>query len=385
MYNFDILLQRKYTDCTKWDAIKRDFGKDGLMPFWVADADFPVFDEIHKALALRIGKNQTYGYTFAGDQYFTSLINWNWARHNLELCKEDILPVPGVVTALAIVLLATTKENDKVLINPPVYTPFFSTVKDLSRQLVLSPLINRNGHYEFDFQDMEKKFADGVKVYVMCSPHNPVGRVWTTEEVERVSQLCKKYHVLLVSDEIHCDIVYSGHKHIPILNIDPDAILLTAPSKTFNIAGLKGSTIFIKNETTRAQVDFWIQNMHLYPNLFAFQATTAAYTKGAEWVDELNAYLESNANFVVEFLSKKMPKVVTYVPESTYLMWLDLSAYGMTSKEIESVLINEANVALNPGEEYGTDFDQFVRMNIAVPKSYLQRGLEQIAAAFDKH
>ena len=181
------------------------------------------------------------------------------------------------------------------------------------------------------------------------------------------------------------DIVYSGHKHIPILNIDPDAILLTAPSKTFNIAGLKGSTIFIKNETTRAQVDFWIQNMHLYPNLFAFQAATAAYTKGAEWVDELNAYLESNANFVVEFLSKKMPKVVTYVPESTYLMWLDLSAYGMTSKEIESVLINEANVALNPGEEYGTDFDQFVRLNIAVPKSYLQRGLEQIAAAFDKH
>ena len=209
MYNFDTLLQRKNTDCTKWDALGRDFGRTDLMPFWVADADFPILPDIQEALQKRAGAGQTFGYTFAGEKYFDSVIKWNQTRHHLTLQKEEILPVPGVVTALAIVLLAMSNEHDKVLINPPVYTPFFSTVQDLSRELVLSPLILRNGRYEIDFDDLEQKMAAGVKIYVLCSPHNPAGRVWEEDELKKVSELCRKYKVLLVSDEIHYDIVFS--------------------------------------------------------------------------------------------------------------------------------------------------------------------------------
>lgn len=382
MYDFDTLLERKHSDSTKWDALKRDFGRDDLMPFWVADSDFRVLPAISKAIRERADDSQTYGYTFAGEEYYTSIIDWNQRRHNLSLMREEILPIPGVVTAIAILLLAMTKENDKVLINPPVYTPFFETVKSMDRELVQSPLVVKDGRYELDFEDLEKKLCSGVKMYIFCSPHNPVGRVWTQEELRRVCTLCRSHNVLLVSDEIHCDIVLPGHQHTPILMVDQNAVLLTAPSKTFNIAGLKSSTILVKDPEVRDKIKDWVNRMHLYPNLFAFQAVTAAYENGADWVDEMNRYLAANAKFVVEYLARKMPGVGAYVPESTYLMWLDFSCYGLTGKEINDRLVQQARVALNPGEEYGLNYDQFVRLNIATPRDYLRKGLERIAAVF---
>ena len=382
MYNFDSLLQRRGSDSTKWDSLKRDFGRDDLMPFWVADMDFPVLPEIVEALSKRSTEGQTFGYTFAGQDYFNSVIAWNKTRHGLDLEKDEIIPVPGVVTAIAALLLKVTKEEDKVVINPPVYTPFFQVIKDMNRQLVLSPLIQKDGKYIIDFADLEEKFRHGASLYLMCSPHNPVGRVWTKEELEQVTQLCRKYNVLLVSDEIHGDIVFSGHTHIPILNVCPEAIAISAPSKTFNIAGLKSSTILVKEPNIKKKVQEAIDCLHLYPNLFAYEATKAAYQYGAEWLKELNVYLEENARFTVEYLKEHLPQVVAYVPEGTYLMWLDFSVFGLSDQELESRMINIAQVALNSGMEYGKGYGQFMRLNIGAPRFYLEEGLKHIVDAF---
>lgn len=381
MYNFDKLLQRKHTNSTKWDALKRDFGSDDLMPFWVADADFPIFPEIHEAIRKRADEGETFGYTFAGEKYLDSIISWNLERHSLELEKQDIIPAPGVVTALAITLLGTINK-DKVLINPPVYSPFFDVVRGLECELVESPLIFKNNRYELDFYDLEEKFITGVKAYIFCSPHNPTGRVWEEWELKQVVKLCEKYHVLLISDEIHYDIVYSAHRHIPILNIDKNAVMITAPSKTFNIAGIKSSVLFVKNPQIREKIQHWIENMHLYLNLFAYDATEIAYKKGGPWVDEMITYLEENAHFVLEYLEKYIPGVKTFMPESTYLMWLDFSEYGLCEKELNRKLQEEAKVALNSGTEYGEGYDQFVRLNIATPRYYLEKGLEEIREVF---
>lgn len=383
MYNFDELLQRKQTNCTKWDALERDFGRDDLMPFWVADADFPILPDISEVIRERANDKTTYGYTFAGSNYFDSIISWNRERHGLELLKNEIIPAPGVVTALALILLGLTDVRDKVLINPPVYSPFFDVVKGLDRELVEVSLLEENQNYYFDFEKIEEKLALGVKVYIICNPHNPVGRVWKRAELQEISELCNKYNVILVSDEIHYDIVFSGHQQTPILNIDSNAIMITAPSKTFNIAGLKSSVILAKNEEHKHKIGHWVANMHLYLNLFAYDTTEIAYTKGAIWVDEMIAYLEENAKFVLDFLAQNMSTVKAYMPESTYLMWLDFSGYGLTGQEINHCLIDDAKVALNAGSEYGERYQQFVRLNIATPRYYLKDGLNRIAKAFE--
>lgn len=382
MYNFDVLLQRRHTDSTKWDALERDFGRGDLMPFWVADADFPILPEIGQAIRERAADDNTFGYTFAGGTYFDSVIAWNRERHGLELKKEQIIPAPGVVTALALILLATVEKKDKILVNPPVYTPFFDVIRGLDCELVESPLVQKNRRYVLDFDDMERKFAQGVKAYILCSPHNPVGRVWEEEELRKVAELCKTYHVLLISDEIHYDIVYSGHRHTPILTLDPKAVLITAPSKTFNIAGLKSSVILVQDLELRSKIEWWVETMHLYLNLFAYRATEAAYEKGAAWVDEMIAYLEGNARFAVDYLKKNLPKIKAEMPESTYLLWLDFSEYRLTGKELSRKLTEEAKLALNPGSEYGSGYEQFARLNIAVPRFYLEEGLEHMKKIF---
>lgn len=383
MYNFDVLLQRRHTDSTKWDALERDFGQENLMPFWVADADFPVLPEIGQAIRERAADGETFGYTFAGESYYEGILSWNRRRHGLDLKKEEIIPAPGVVTALAEILLALTEKGDTVLINPPVYSPFFDVVRGMERTLAESPLRLRGGRYELDLEDMERKFASGVKLYILCSPHNPVGRVWEKVELEELTKLCRKYQVILVSDEIHYDIVYPGHRHIPILNVNPDAVMVTAPSKTFNIAGLKSSVILVKNEEIRARIEHWAENMHLYLNLFAYCATETVYKSGGQWLDEMIEYLEENARFVLAYFEEHMPRVKTYMPESTYLMWLDFSGYGMTEGELSHRLQDGAGVALNAGEEYGKGYGQYMRLNIACPRYYLEEGLKRISLAFE--
>ncbi len=381
LYDFNSLLNRKNTDCTKWDALKRDYGRDDLMPFWVADMDFPVLPEISEAIRNRAVPDQTFGYTFTGHSYLQSVIGWNQRRHNLQLKEEEILPVPGVVTAMAIILMALTQKGDRVVINPPVYPPFYQVVERAERTLVPVPLVKKQ-RYELDFEALEREFRKGVRAYLFCSPHNPVGRVWTEQELITLTALCRKYHVLLISDEIHSDIVYEGSRHTTILNCMEEAIALTAPSKTFNLAGLKSSTMLIRDAALRNPVENMMETLHLYCNLFSYCAAEAAYTSGDRWVDALNQYLKENAETVCGFLKDRLPSVSTYVPEGTYLMWLDFSQTGFTGEALQKQLVEKAGLALNAGNSFGQDYGQFARMNIAVPKGYLLEGLEKLAAAF---
>ncbi len=382
MYDFKTLLDRKGTDCIKWDAMEMAFGREDLMPFWVADGDFPVLPEIRQELEKRCAPGQTFGYTQAGERFIQAVIRWNRERHNLAVRPEEILLVPGVVTGLSVVTLALTGEKEPVLITPPVYTPFFNVVKNLGRTLVEAPLRTENGRYVFDFEEMEAKMAAGVKMFILCSPQNPVGRVWEESELIRVAELCRRYKVQLVSDEIHYDIVAPGKKHICIPQVEQDAVMLTAASKTFNIAGLKTSYMIIRNPELRKKVAGWLHCLELECNLFGLLATAAAYENGAAWADEMNLVIQDNAEMAVSFFAENLPQVKAYVPESTYLMWLDFSGFGLDEKEIQKKLVEQAGVALNPGRDYGKGYEGFLRMNIAVPKEYLRRGLEKIVEAF---
>ena len=366
--------------------MEKVYGHD-VVPLWIADMDFEILPELQDIMVKR-ASHPTFGYTAASPKYFENIIKWNKERNNLEIKKEEIIAVPGVVTAIAFALHALTKEGDKVLINTPVYNPFASTIKGLNRELVTSTLKCEGTRRVMDFEDMENKIKDGVKMVILCNPHNPVGRVWTKDELNQLVELCAKYNVYLFSDEIHSDITYGGHKHCSILTVSEKAKEISfcamAPSKTFNIAGLKSSMFIIQNPEILEKISSVINAFHISIDLFAYKATEVVYGYGAKWVDELNEYLYENAKFVTEFCETKMPKVKTFVPDGTYLMWLDFSAYGLSQEDLMNKLKDEANVGMNSGATYGDEGVGFARLNIGCPKSMLEKALNQIKDAFDK-
>lgn len=386
MYNFDKLVDRKGTECIKWDMAEKVYGHE-VLPMFIADMDFEILPELQEAMVKR-ASHPSFGYTAASPAYFENIIKWNKERNGLEMVKEDIIAVPGVVTAIAFALNALTKDGDKVLINTPVYNPFASTIKGLNRELVTSSLKCEGTKRVMDFEDMEAKMKDGVKMMILCNPHNPIGRVWTKEELNQLVELCAKYNVYLFSDEIHSDICYGGHKHCSILTVSEKAKEISfcamAPSKTFNIAGLKSSMFIIQNPEIREKVQASIGAFHVGIDLMAYKATEIVYGYGAKWVDELNEYLYENAKFVAEFCETKLPKVKTFVPDGTYLMWLDFSEYGLTQDELMNKLKDEANVGLNNGAVYGDEGVGFARLNIGCPKFMVEQAMNQIKAAFDK-
>jgi len=383
MYDFDTPVERRGTDCVKWDGMERAFGRADLLPFWIADGDFLPLPAITEAIRKRAGDDKAFGYTTPGEGYFTSILRWCRERNGLSLSRADILPVPGVVTALAVSLLALTDKGDGVLINPPVYPPFFDTVRGLGRTPVESPLQSRgNGDWRLDFADLEEKMRGGVRAYLLCSPHNPVGRVWTQEELSRVAALCRRYGVQLISDEIHGDIMLGGTTFCPTLAVEPHAVAVAAPSKTFHIAGLKCSHFLIPDESLRRKIAAQLHLLHLECNLFGLVAAEAAYTHGAQWAKECNAYLTENARFAVSFLAEHLPGAVAYVPEGTYLLWIDFSAYALTGEELRRRLTEKAGVALNAGTDYGRAYGSFMRLNVAAPRALLAKGLAAIAGAF---
>ena len=387
MYNFDKLVDRKGTECIKWDLIGKVYGSDDVIPLWIADMDFEILPELQEAMVKR-ASHPSFGYTIPAPAYRENIIKWNKERNGLELAKEDIVGIPGVVTAIAFALNALTKDGDKILINTPVYNPFASTIKGLNRELVTSSLKCEGTKRVMDFADMEEKMKDGVKMMILCNPHNPIGRVWTKEELNQLVELCAKYNVYLFSDEIHSDICYGGHKHCSILTVSEKAkeiaFCAMAPSKTFNIAGLKSSMFMIQNPEIREKIQANINAFHIGIDLMAYKATEVCYGYGAQWVDELNEYLYENAKFVTEFCETQLPKVKTFVPDGTYLMWLDFSEYGLTQEELMDKLKNEAKVGMNSGATYGDEGVGFARLNIGCPKFLLEKAMNQIKAAFDK-
>ena len=384
MYNFDKVFDRHGTEVIKWDRMQKDFGRDDLIPLGIADMDFEVLPEIKDALIDR-SAHPTYGYTYASEAYYDSFIAWNKKRNNFEVKKEQMLPIPGIVCANSFILYALTEPGDKIMVTSPVYDPFYAVIRQQKRTEVRSSLKWDGEKYVMDFEDMEKKMADGVKMLILCSPHNPVGRVWTREELEKVDELCAKYNVLVFSDEIHCDLIYPGHKHIPYPCVSEHAaqnsIVAMAPSKTFNLAGLKSSILISQNPEILAKVNEAVTVFHIGVNAFGFKATEVAYTYGEQWADELVAYLYENAKFVKNFVETEMPLVKTYIPDGTYLMWLDFSAYGLDQETLVQKVI-DAGVAPNDGEHYGEEGKGFLRVNIGTQRCRLEEGMKRLKAAF---
>lgn len=384
MYDFDRTFDRCGTDAVKWDGTFNEYGRKDIIPMGVADMDFEILPEITKALTERAA-HPSFGYTFASDAYYRNFIGWNRERNGFEIKKEEIISVPGVVSANAFILYALTEPGDKVLLCTPVYDPFFRVVEGLGRTLMRSSLIKKNGRYEMDYEDLEQKMAGGVKLFVLCNPHNPVGRVWEREELMRLSELCKKYGVSVFTDDIHSDIVFEGHSYVSYLGLSEEtarhAVCAMAPSKTFNIAGLKSSMIIAKNPELYKKVAAAVEAFHVGVDLFGLKAAETAYGYGAAYVDELCAYLKENAEFAVDYIEKHMPKLKAYVPDGTYLLWVDCSALGLTQEKLMETALT-AGVQPNDGAHYGDEGIGFLRLNIGTQRSRLSEALKRMEQAF---
>ena len=385
--NFDGIIDRRGTSCLKYDfAVERGYPQ-GILPFWVADMDFrapqPVIDELTRRV-----QHGIFGYTDPKESYKEIIVNWMTKHHGWTPSTKALTITPGVVFALAVAIRCFTKPGEAVLLQQPVYYPFTEMIRQNNRELVNSPLVLKDGHYEIDFDDFEEKIVKhDVKLFLLCSPHNPAGRVWTRDELLRMASICLKHNILIVADEIHHEFVRPGFKHTVLASLSPEiagqTITCTSPSKTFNLAGLQVSNIFIENDELRRKFRAAISAAgYSQPNSLGLFAAQAAYEHGAEWLKKLLAYIESNYQKAKAFFAEQMPKVKLIEPEGTYLLWLDFSAYGLTDEELDDIIINDANLWLDSGHIFGKAGRGFQRLNIACPWSTLENGLQHLAKAF---
>ncbi|MEG0293100.1 MalY/PatB family protein [Enterococcus sp.] len=387
MSQFDVIHNRLNTNSVKWDSLVSTYGKEDLLPFWVADMDFQASPAISKALNDYI-KQGIYGYTLIPDSLYDAIITWQKKQHHYELTKEEILFSPGVVPSLVTIIQALTNPGDALLIHDPVYHPFTDVIQNTERQLILSNLIEEESLFKMDFDDMEEKIIKHqVKLFILCNPHNPGGRVWTREELQRLGKLCQKHQVLVISDEIHQDLVFEPNTFSSFQTIAPNfkdfSIVVTSATKTFNLAGIKNSMIFVKNPLLRDKIQA-IQaiNYQAEINTFGLIATEAAYNEGKEWLDELLVYLKNNIDFTCDFLKAKLPQIKIMKPQGTYLIWLDFSTYNLSDEALMAKLVDDAGVVVNPGISFGSKGTQHIRFNTACPRALLVEGLEKIALAF---
>lgn len=384
-YNFDLPAPRRGTNCYKWDDLKENYGKADLLPYWIADTEFCTMPELTEALMERI-KKPVYSYTFPDEGFFGSIIRWYEKRHQVKLLREEIFPAPGVVFAVGRIIETFTQEGDAVIINQPVYESFLDMIPRLRRKIADAPLVCRDGRYELDFDAIEAQMKAGAKIYLLCSPHNPVGRVWTKDELAKIAALCSRYGVLLVSDEIHSDVVYGDMAFTPAFASSDEAaqctIVVNSPAKTFNIASLKTAYLISKNSDLLAKAKESIACYHLGVTFLGYLGCRTVYEQGDDYADELCRYVKENAAFVCSEIREKLPRVKTYMPESTFLMWLDFNDYGLSHEELEAFLVEKAGVALSSGLHYGEQGRGFMRLNIGEPRALLAQGLKQIEDAF---
>ncbi len=388
-YNFDEIVERRNTSCLKYDFGLKRKGRDDLLPLWVADMDFRLPDAVLDDIKERVDHG-IFGYTDPDDKYFDAVKTWFRERHGFEPESDWITVEPGVVYSIAVAVKAFSEVGDSVLIQNPVYYPFAETIRLNKRKVVSNDLVYRDGHYEIDFEDFEKKIVDNqVKLFLLCSPHNPVGRVWTEKELTKIADICLKHNVYVFADEIHSDFVYRGFKHTSFITLGgkykEKLILGTAPSKTFNLAGLQLANIIIPNKDTRDKFRF--QNDasgYSQPNALGLVTTRSVYTKGGEWLDELKEYLEGNLSFIRDYLKEKLPEIKLIEPEGTYLVWLDFSAVTDNHKELEDIIVNQAKLWLDPGIIFGRESALFERINIAAPRSIVKQALDQLYSALHK-
>lgn len=384
-YNFDEVIDRTQSSAVKIEEMKKIWGRTDLIPMWVADMDFATPNFILNAVKQRC-EHPILGYTTKPDSYFNSIIHWIKTRHHMEVTKEQLTYVPGIVAGLGIAIHAFTQPGDKIMIMTPVYPPFSWLVTRNGRTLVTCPLVLENGSYRMNFACMEEKLKD-VKMLILCNPHNPGGIVWSNEELERVANLCAENNVLVLSDEIHADLTLSPHQHLPFAIVSDKAkynsVTFMAPSKTFNMPGVAASHAITFNENIRKVLVDYIESSELGAgHVFAYPAVEAAYTHGNEWLDECLAYVKANIEHTLERLRTAMPKIKPIVPNASFLIWLDCRALGLNQKELNRFFADKAGLALNDGETFGKEGVGFMRMNIACPRSILDKALRQLEDAY---
>lgn len=385
-YDFDRLIDRRNTNSLKYDFAAERGKPADVLPLWVADMDFrapePVLNALHKAV-----EHGIFGYSEVKADYYEAVAGWFEQRFHWRPQQEWLVKTPGVVYAIAMAVRALTKPGDSVLIQPPVYYPFFSVIRDNERMVVESELAYQNGKYAIDFEDFEKKIIEnGVRLFILCSPHNPVGRVWTVEELRRIGDICQRNGVYVVSDEIHCDFALDGHPHHVFLDVNPGladrTIICTAPSKTFNLAGLQVSNIWIPNADVRAAVLKEIDRSgYSQLNTLGLAACQAAYAQGGEWLAACRAYLQDNLDFLRGYLAENLPQVRLVEPEGTYFAWLDFSGLGSSCAQLNDLIVNHAKLWLDAGHIFGGHAEQFQRVVLACPRATLQQALLQLKQA----
>lgn len=380
-YDFDEVIDRKGTCSEKWDGLKKHFGTDDVLPMWVADMDFKSPPEVIKLIVER-SKHGIFGYPVRTESYYEAIINWVRERYDWEIKGDWIVDVPSVMPGIAAAILAFTSQGDSVMIQPPVYPPFFEVIESLDRQ-VLPNRLQLGEKWHMDFSELESQLPS-AKAFLLCNPHNPVGRVWTAEDLLSLSRACLKAGVPILSDDIHCDFVYPGHKYTPLASLDEESLMNTvtfmSASKTFNIAGFKNAYAIVPNAEMREKLSKILKGLHFGSgDLFGILGLEVAYRYGKDWLDELILYLEENRDIAVSALQKARVDVIS--PEGTYLLWLDLRKLGLSQDELMKFLIEKAKLGLNDGLNFGPDGAGFVRMNIGCPRKILREGINRLVRA----
>ncbi len=384
-FDFDRIIDRSNTASYKWDQSEKLFGSRDILPFWVADMDFQAPPAVVEAITAR-AEQGIYGYTIRPQSYYDAIIGWQKRRHGWDVEQEWISSSPGVVTALSILVDTLTEPGDKVVLQAPVYYPFYDVIKMNGREVVNNPLVLQDNRYEMDLKQLESVLDGKVKMLLLCNPHNPGGRVWTREELQALGELCLKHNVIVVSDEIHGDLVYKGHQHIPFPSISAafaeQSIVCTAPSKTFNLPGLQESTVIIPNSRYRTLYNRKLKALSIHmQSFFGETAVESCYNKGEEWLEQLLVYLSGNLVFLTRYFETHLPEVKVMQPEGTYLVWLDCSNISRDPEQLKRLMFREAKVAFSEGSVFGEEGAGFLRVNIACPRALLAQGLERFANA----
>ncbi len=401
IYNFDEVIPRNHTRSYKWD-FRKDGGKvvhwdgtdpingaDQILPMWLADMDFPSPQPVEDALAERV-RHGVYGYTYADDALHNSVVNWMQKRHNWDISADWVRVVPaGIVPGLHMLVQTYVKPGEKVLIQPPVYYPFSFAIANNGGEVVNNPLIYERGSYYMDYEDLERKTADpSVKMAILCSPHNPVGRVWTREELCRFAEICLRNDVLIIADEVHCDLTYNNVTFVPFCTLGQEVsektVVCNAPSKTFNLAGLQTSNLIFPGEALRARFDHTLKVLGLFGlNPFSALALETAYNEGDEWLDQLMTYIQSNYGYMDSYFAEHLPQLSTIQPEATYLVWFDCRGLGLGKDALEDLMFNKAKIYFDEGYIFGEEGEGFERINIACPRAILVDAMERIRKAID--
>ena len=384
-YNFDELIDRRNTNAVKIDEMKDIWDRNDLIPMWVADMDFATPDFVVDAVKKRC-EHPVFGYTAKSDGYYNSIINWVKARYGMEIEKKHINYVPGIVAGLGMALNCFTSPGDKVIIMPPVYHPFAWLTKRNNRQLVECPMIFENGEYRMNLE-LLRSIKKGVRVLILCNPHNPGGVVWKREELEELAEICAEDNILVFSDEIHADLTLPPHKHLPFAMVSEKAkknsVTFMAPSKTFNMPGVAASHTIIFNDALRGKFEAYLEAGELNAgHVFAFPAVEAAYSNGTEWLDQCLDYIQGNIDYVDSFLKENAPKIKAIRPMASYLIWLDCRELGLNHEELNSFFVDKAGLALNDGEMFGREGAGFMRMNVGTQRSVVELAMNQLAEAY---